>query len=123
MKSILKILVVDDDVSISMLLSEILKLWQHEVTVLHNSSEALERLKHEKYDIIFTDVLMPEINGIDFLNKALEIDNAYAEKFIFITGLSAENNHELTDKMVLEKPFKIKDVQLVMEEISKKLKL
>jgi two-component system, cell cycle response regulator CpdR len=123
LKSVLRVLVVDDDMSISMLLSEILKLWQHEVVVLHNSMEAAERLKHESYDIVFTDVLMPELNGIDLLKKALEVDEEYAKRFVFITGLSTENNSELTGKIVLEKPFKIKDVQLVLEEMSKNLKL
>ena len=123
MNSVLRILVVDDDMSISMLLSEILKLWQHEVVVLHNSTDAAERLKHESYDIVFTDVLMPELNGIDLFKKALEENEDYDKRFVFITGLSTENNSELNDKIVLEKPFKIKDVQLVMEEMAKKLNL
>ena len=114
----LNILVVDDDQSISMLLSEILNLWQHNVTIKHSANEALTCIENEKYDIIFTDMLMPEMNGLELIQKAIFIKPEIKKKVVFTTGMAGHSfGAEYQDFIVLEKPFKIKDVKTAIDEI------
>ena len=114
----LNILVVDDDQSISMLLSEILNLWQHKVTVKHSAKDALVVIEDEDYDIIFTDMLMPEMNGMELIQKAVFIKPEIKSRVVFTTGMSGESfGAEYHDFIILEKPFKIKDVQTAISDI------
>lgn len=114
----LDILVVDDDQSISLLLSEILNLWQHNVTIKHSAAEALVTIENEKFDIIFTDMLMPEMNGVELIQKAIFIKPEIKNKVVFTTGMSGQSfGADYQDFIVLEKPFKIKDVKSAIEEI------
>ena len=115
----LNILVVDDDQSISFLLSEILNLWHHNVTIKHNAADALVSIEAENFDIIFTDMLMPEMNGMELVQKAIFIKPEIKRRIVFTTGMSGQSfGAEYQDFIVLEKPFKIKDVKSAIEEIA-----
>ncbi|MCI7352645.1 MAG: response regulator [[Actinobacillus] rossii] len=63
-----KILLVDDDVEISDLLSELLILEGFEVDVAHDGLEALEMLNSE-HSLVLLDIMMPRLNGIETLKR------------------------------------------------------
>ncbi len=87
-----KILVVDDDTDISELIALILKREQMEVIVRNDSSEALELLKNEHFDLILLDIMMPNLSGTELCGKIRDSVNS---PIIFI---SAKN--QLIDKML-----------------------
>ena len=66
-----KILVVDDDPVMIGLISLYLTRHAHEVTTAKNGREALARLHVESFDILITDIIMPEMDGYDLLIRLL----------------------------------------------------
>ena len=64
-----KILIVDDEQSIRRALREILEFEEFEVDEAENGKVALEKAKSEVYDIIFCDIKMPEIDGMEVLDE------------------------------------------------------
>jgi CheY-like chemotaxis protein/anti-sigma regulatory factor (Ser/Thr protein kinase) len=63
------ILVVEDSELVRNLLKDVLGKTGHRVTMAVDGAEALEKLKHEKYDLILLDVWMPKMNGLELLAK------------------------------------------------------
>ncbi len=68
----IKILIIDDEKSIRNTLKEILEYEKYEVELAENGLSGLEKLKKTKYDIILCDIKMPEMDGMDVLQKILE---------------------------------------------------
>jgi len=64
-----RILVVDDEEIIHVSLKRILGRQGHHVDAVFGGPEALERLNWEQYDLVITDLMMPEINGIQLLEQ------------------------------------------------------
>src|SRR6476619_8426792 len=61
--------IVDDDANTLASLSRAFRLAGHEATVCDNPIKALEMIKAEKYDVIFSDVVMPAMNGLALLEQ------------------------------------------------------
>ncbi len=70
----MKILVVDDEYIIRRLLSEVLNDWGHQVTVVDNGYEAVRMAKKTSFDIIFSDVHMPEMTGLEVVTLIRKFD-------------------------------------------------
>lgn len=68
-----KILVVDDESSIRRTLKDILQFEKHEVELAPNGLEALEIAKEEEFDVILLDIKMPEMDGMEVLEKLMMI--------------------------------------------------
>ena len=67
-----KILVIDDEKSIRTTLQEILQYENHEVDMASGGPEGLEMFGHKKYDIVLCDIKMPEMDGLEVLEKLIE---------------------------------------------------
>jgi DNA-binding response OmpR family regulator len=59
----MRMLVVDDDMSVVNILSSELKQSGHEVDEAHDGTEAVERLKQNSYDVAIVDAMMPKMSG------------------------------------------------------------
>lgn len=68
----MKILIVDDDISISELLSEALRIEGHDIQTAVNPREAFLILRELSFDLIVSDIHMPYLNGIEFGIKLRE---------------------------------------------------
>ncbi len=62
-----RILIVDDERDILEVLKDILEDAGHDVTIAENGQKALELASKEKFDIILTDIIMPEKEGISMI--------------------------------------------------------
>lgn len=72
-----KILVIDDERAIRNTLKEILEMESHEVETAENGRIALDQAKQQQFDLIFSDIKMPEMDGMELLTalREAEIDS------------------------------------------------
>lgn len=68
----MKILIVDDERSIRNTMKEIFEDEGHNADVAEDGQVALELISKEHYDVIFSDIKMPKMDGTEFLEKAIE---------------------------------------------------
>jgi DNA-binding response OmpR family regulator len=69
MGQVIKIMVVDDEVGICRNVEKILKKNDFEVTSATSAGEALEKMHKERFNLVITDIVMPQMNGLELLKK------------------------------------------------------
>jgi DNA-binding NtrC family response regulator len=69
-----KILVVDDEQSMTQFLSIVLRKEGYQVTAVNNGKDALEKIRAENFDIVITDIKMPGMDGIQLLSSIKKQD-------------------------------------------------
>jgi DNA-binding NtrC family response regulator len=79
-----KILVVDDERSILVLLKEALSQWGYQVTTVASATEALGILKSELFDALITDIRMPDMSGLELLREVKKQDESI--EVVMMTG-------------------------------------
>ena len=67
-----KILVIDDERSIRNTLKDILEFEKHQISLAENGKQALDMLQSHTFDLIFSDIKMPEMDGIELLGHFME---------------------------------------------------
>jgi two-component system, sensor histidine kinase and response regulator len=72
--TVARLLVVDDETALMTALCRTLELENYATTGFTSAAEALEHLRQHRYDILLTDLMMPEMDGISFLQSAQAID-------------------------------------------------
>jgi diguanylate cyclase (GGDEF)-like protein/putative nucleotidyltransferase with HDIG domain len=87
-----RVLVVDDDPSVGDILSRILAKHSYEVEVLQSANEAIELLKQKtrQFDVVLTDLNMPEKSGLELLDELRSIDESVIK--VVITGHATLDN-------------------------------
>jgi CheY-like chemotaxis protein len=113
------ILVVEDEGSVRELIANILLLDNHEVDTAHDGVEALYRLEHRTYDLIISDLQMPNLDGPG-LHKALRKRYAQAlPRVIFVTGNAGTEDYvpflAETGDPVLTKPFTVEELRTLVQ--------
>lgn len=107
-----KILLAEDDNDMRRFLVRALTKAGYEVVSFDNGKSAYDRLREEPFELLLTDIVMPEMDGIELARKATEIDPAM--KVMFITGFAAvalnPDNNAPKDAKILSKPFHLKDL-------------
>ena len=107
-----KILLAEDDNDMRRFLARALTKAGYEVVSFDNGKAAYDRLRKEPFELLLTDIVMPEMDGIELARKATEHDPAL--KIMFITGFAAvalnPENDAPKNAKVLSKPFHLKDL-------------
>jgi len=111
------LLLVDDDANTLASLSRAFRLAGHEATVCDNATRAVELLRTEKFDLIFSDVVMPGKSGLEFLE---EIKNAGVKAPVIL--ISGQANIEMAVRATklgaldfLEKPLSTDKLLVTVE--------
>lgn len=110
-KKLQRILLAEDDESMRLFLEKALSRAGYQVISFSTGLEAFERLKEEPFTLLLTDIVMPEMDGIELARRAAEVDPNL--KIMFITGFAAValNAEESTpEAKVLSKPFHLRDL-------------
>ena len=119
-RSVQRILLAEDDEDMRRFLVKALEKAGYDVVSFGNGLEAYERLKEEPLMLLLTDIVMPEMDGIELARKASELDPDL--KIMFITGFAAVAlNADSTapkNAKVLSKPIHLRDL---VNEVQKML--
>lgn len=120
-----KVLVVDDEMLIRNFIMETLKRKNLEVVTAENGKKALEILKDQVFDLVITDMKMPDISGIEVLRKVKELSPTTLVIVITAFG-SIENAVEamrLGAFNYLLKPFSPDSIEAILEKAREHLSL
>ncbi len=102
-----KILVIDDEEIVRISCKKCLTPEGYNVSVAATGVEGMKLAKEDHYDLILTDLKMPDMDGIEFLVKMKEIQ--HEAKIIMITGYSTVEHSEAAMRLgacnYIEKPF------------------
>jgi two-component system, cell cycle response regulator CpdR len=120
MSQLPKILVAEDDNDMRRFLVKALENAGYEVSDYDNGMAAYRRLREEPFELLLTDIVMPEMDGIELARRAAELDPDI--KIMFITGFAAvalnPDSNAPKDAKVLSKPFHLRDL---VNEVQKML--
>lgn len=115
-----KILLAEDDNDMRRFLVKALEKAGYQVLSYDNGASAYDRLREEPFSLLLTDIVMPEMDGIELARRATELDPDL--KVMFITGFAAvalnPDSKAPKDAKVLSKPFHLRDL---VEEVNKML--
>lgn len=115
----MKILLAEDDNDMRRFLARALSNAGYDVSAFDNGASAYNRLREEPFELLLTDIVMPEMDGIELARRATELDPDI--KVMFITGFAAVAlNPDLRaprDAKVLSKPFHLKDLVNEVEKL------
>lgn len=82
----LKLLIIDDEEELAVALSQLLQLEGYDVDYTTSPLKALDMIRHQKYHIIFSDIVMPEMDGLELLVQIKNYDPL--AQIVMMTGYS-----------------------------------
>jgi CheY-like chemotaxis protein len=116
----LRLLVVEDNTDARYLVCETLRALGHEVEAVASGEEALPLLSSQSFDVLFTDVSLPGISGVELARRALQQTPQLA--LLFASGYGDELTRRLDfPARSLQKPYDIEQLQAVLEQIAASL--
>lgn len=80
----LKLLVIDDDSQVGFALKRMLR--RHDVTYVQDGESALQALEAATYDVVISDIMMPQVSGMDVYRRLQATGSGLVDRFIFVTG-------------------------------------
>lgn len=120
-----RILVVDDERGMREFLTIMLQKEGYDVTTAGNGKEALEHISQKTYDIVITDIRMPNITGVDILKTVKE--GSPETVVIMITAYASTETAVEAMKQgaydYITKPFKIEEIKLIVRNALEKRRL
>jgi signal transduction histidine kinase len=114
------VLVIDDEPAIGILVERVLG-GEHDVRRTVDADEALDWIADgARFDVIFCDLMMPHVTGVEFYQRLAARDAAHARAVVFITGgtfrSAAREFVEALENPVLEKPFELGALRVMVNE-------
>ncbi len=113
-----RILLAEDDDAMRAYLERALVNAGYEVDSVDRGTAALPLLQEGKYDLLLSDIVMPEMDGIELAQRCNEISPQ--TKIMFVTGFAAVTlraSREQPHAKVLSKPFHLRDLVLEVERV------
>jgi two-component system cell cycle response regulator CpdR len=118
MESMPRILLAEDDTSMREYLQRALQRVGYDVDSVGCGTEAMPLLESDRYDLLLTDIVMPEMDGIELAQKASAIDPDI--RVMFITGFAAvalQSGRAAPAAKMLSKPIPLKDLVAEVDRI------
>jgi two-component system NtrC family sensor kinase len=116
-----RVLVVDDEPGIASVVAEVLALDGHVVEIAAHGGEALAKVRAHTYDLILSDIRMPEVDGPNFYRELARWDSQLLPRLMFLTGdtLNASTREflEQTGVPCVRKPFTLAEIRAVVQQI------
>jgi len=120
----LKVLLVDDEPAIRRVMRAFLE--EHETEEASSGREAIERLTRVEYDLVFCDLVMNDLTGIDVYERLAHLRPGHEARIVFMTGGAfTERSQRFIDQTmnrVLMKPFDANQVMAAVAEASARVR-
>ena len=117
----LSILLVEDNETNLKFMLMLMKELGYKITVAKNGLEAIDTVANHDFDLIFMDIQMPKLNGLEATKIIRNLENKH---YIPIIGLSANAFQEDINEAIsigmdgyLSKPIQVKDIALTIKKI------
>ncbi|HEU0043466.1 cell cycle two-component system response regulator CpdR [Sphingomonas sp.] len=114
----IRILLAEDDQIMREYLTRALERSGYAVTAVDRGTAAIPLLETESFDLLLTDIVMPEMDGIELAQRAGEM--AADMRVMFITGFAAvtlKAGKAVPNARVLSKPFHLRDLVLEVDRM------
>lgn len=114
----IRILLAEDDQVMREYLARALEKSGYAVTAVDRGTAALPLIETERFDLLLSDIVMPEMDGIELAQRAAEI--APDMRIMFITGFAAvtlKAGKQVPQARVLSKPFHLRDLVLEVDRL------
>ncbi len=114
----LRILLAEDDAAMRAYLVRVLTNAGYSIQAVGCGTQAAPLLAKEHFDLLLSDIVMPEMDGIELAQHCGRVSPA--TKIMFITGFAAvtlKANHEKPQARVLSKPFHLRDLVPEIENL------
>ena len=116
--AMIRILLAEDDDVMREYLTRALRRSGYDVTAVDRGTDAIPLLEAERFDLLLTDIVMPEMDGIELARRAGEMTSEM--RVMFITGFAAvtlKAGREVPNARVLSKPFHLRDLVMEVDRI------
>jgi two-component system cell cycle response regulator CpdR len=116
--AMVRILLAEDDESMRVYLARALERSGYEVVSVGTGREAVPHIESDRFDLLLTDIVMPEMDGIELAQHAASV--APDMRIMFITGFAAvtlKAGKAVPQAKVLSKPFHLRDLVLEVERM------
>ena len=118
-----KILLVDDEIEITEINKRYLEQGGYDIDIANDGKEALEKYKRNKYSLIITDIMMPNMDGYDLISEVQYLDAE--QPFLFITAKTTEPDKiyslSLGADDYIVKPFSPRELVLRVRNILRRI--
>ena len=114
----IRILLAEDDHAMRAYLARALENAGYEVVAVDRGTEALPYLLTERFDLLLSDIVMPEMDGIELAQRCAEISPE--TKVMFITGFAAvtlKASRQAPQARILSKPFHLRDLVIEVQRV------
>ena len=114
----IRILLAEDEEAMRVYLARALESAGYDVVAVGRGTDALPYLENEHFDLLLSDIVMPEMDGIELAQRCAELRPN--TKVMFITGFAAvtlKASREAPQAKVLSKPFHLKDLVLEVQRV------
>jgi two-component system cell cycle response regulator CpdR len=114
----IRILLAEDDQAMRAYLSRALENAGYDVVAVDRGTAAVPLLETEHFDLLLSDIVMPEMDGIELAQRCSEVSPR--TKVMFITGFAAvslRTSREAPQSKILSKPFHLKDLVMEVEQM------
>jgi two-component system NtrC family sensor kinase len=102
------------------MLGEMLGLLGYTPSLCYTASDGLKKIGETKFDLVLSDLRMPDIDGPQFYRRATEIDARLEKRFIFLTGDTVNEETKAflrnSGQPFLAKPFRLASIEEVTRQ-------
>jgi len=118
------VLVIDDDVLVCRLIEDVLTRENYQVTTVNSGEEALQKVAEKRFSLIFLDLVLPGMGGVEVFRTIKEKDAQAV--VVIITGYGdapvALEALSLGPIFLIRKPFEIADLMRVLDIVMKSIR-
>ena len=118
LRAMIRILLAEDDESMRVYLARALERSGYEVVAVSTGTQAVPYIDSDRFDLLLTDIVMPEMDGIELAQHAAQV--APEMRIMFIAGFAAvtlKAGKAVPQAKVLSKPFHLRDLVLEVERM------